>query len=397
MRTAVERRTGLSAVLVLAAGTFATGTDAFVIAGLLPSIADSLHTSVVVAGQLVTVFAFSYALGSPLVTTAAANWPRRRVLIGSLLLFSLVNAASAMSASITVLMATRILAAALAGLFTPTATATASALVPADRRGRALAIVLGGTSLSTVLGVPIGLSVADLTSWRGAFWFVAAVAAVAAAGIARLLPPVAAPPRVTLRERVAPLRRPDILSVLLLTVCANAGAFSVYTYLAPLFQGTGGRGGLQALIFTFGVAAVAGGYLSGHATDAWGAVRVLTAVLAVFTVNHLLLDVWTASPATSLLYMAVWGVVGWGTVPPIQHRLVRMAGAGAGVALSLYASALYLGIGLGGLLGGWVVEAAGADRLWLPASVGGALALLLVPVSVAMERRVASGRHASHA
>jgi MFS transporter, DHA1 family, inner membrane transport protein len=375
---------GPAGVLVLAIGTFATGTDAFIIAGLLPLVAGSLHTSIAAAGQLVTVFALAYAVGSPLVVTATAGWPRRRVLVGSLLLFALVNVGSAASPAYGVLMGTRVLAAVLAGLFSPTAAASAAAMVAPDRRGRALAVVLGGTSLSTVLGVPIGLYAADLLGWRAAFLFVAALSVLAAAGIATLLPAVANPPRVSLRERAEVFRRPDILSVLLITVVANAGAFSVYTYLAEVFHG-----GLQALIFTFGVAAVLGGYLSGHGADRWGAERVLAVLLVVFTVDHLLLPLWTG--ALALVYMAVWGVAGWGTVPPQQHRLVRRAGANAGVAISLNASAIYLGIGLGGLLGGYVVETAGADRLWLAAGGCGAVALLLLPLSARRSTRRAPG------
>jgi predicted MFS family arabinose efflux permease len=114
---------------------------------------------------------------------------------------------------------------------------------------------------------------------------------------------------------------------------------------------------------------------------------VLVVILAVFTVNHLLLAVWTGALATSLLYVAIWGLVGWGTVPPQQHRLVQRAGPGASIALSLNASAIYLGVALGSVIGGYVVDTAGAAQLWLPAGACGALALLLLPVSVAAERR----------
>jgi predicted MFS family arabinose efflux permease len=363
-----SERAGLTAVAVLAIGTFATGTDAFIVAGVLPPLAHSLESSIATAGQMVTIYALAYAVGSPLITTATANWPRRPVLIASLLVFAFANVLSAISQSMAVLATTRVVAALLAGLFAPTAAASASALVPASMRGRGLAIVLGGTALSTVVGVPVGLYVADLTGWRGAFLFVSALSVVAAIGIATLLSPVGTAPRLAVHERIALLRRPDILSVLLITTCANAGGFSVYTYVAPLF----------------------GGYLSGHGSDRWGAPRVLTVILVVFTLNHFLLALWADTLVTSLLYMAVWGMVGFGTIPPQQHRLVRSAGPGASIALSLNSSALYLGIGLGSLLGGYVVDTAGAEQLWLTAGACGTIALLLLPVSLAAERRAAT-------
>jgi MFS transporter, DHA1 family, inner membrane transport protein len=389
VQSAGAERAGLTAVVILAIGTFATGTDAFIVAGVLPSIARSLDSSLALAGQLVTIYALAYALGSPLITTATANWPRRSVLVGSLLLFALVNVFSAISQSMAMLAATRVPAAVLAGLVAPTAASSATALVAESMRGRVLAIVLGGTALSTVFGVPIGLYLAELIGWRGAFLFVSTLALVAAVGVAIRLPAIETPPRLDLRERAALLRRLDILIVLLITVCANAGGFSVYTYIAPLFGDLGGEVTLQTLILTFGVAAVLGGYLSGHGSDRWGAAPVLTLVLAVFTLNHFLLALAAGTFATSLLYMAIWGMVGFGTVPPQQHRLVQSAGPAAGIALSLNSSAIYLGIGLGGLLGGYVVQTAGADHLWLIAGACGTLALVLQPISRAAERRAA--------
>ena len=118
------------------------------------------------AGQLVvTVFAFAYAAGSPLVTRVTASWPRRPLLIGSLVGCALANLPSAASPGMAMLAATRVVDALCAGLFVPGA--TAAALVPPEGRGRALA-VLGGTLLATVLGVPIGLWVAGLGGWRAA-------------------------------------------------------------------------------------------------------------------------------------------------------------------------------------------------------------------------------------
>lgn len=380
---------GLRSVLIVSIGTFATGTDAFIIAGLLPSIASDLQVSVALAGQMVTVFALAYAVGSPLVMSATASWRRRRVLVASMLLFAGANLVAAVSPNITVLAVSRIVAAVLAGLFVPSATVSVSMLVAPDKRGRALALVLGGTSFATVAGVPLGLLVAGVTSWRGAFGFVAALSVAAAAGIALLLPPVPTPPRIQGRDRLIMLARPDILSVLVITVVANTGAFAVYTYLGLVFNGVGGGRTLPVLILVFGIAAMVGGYLSGHASDTWGPVKVLSVALAVFTVNQALLAQGPTSLVVSLVYMVVWGVVGWGTVPPQQHRLVHLAGDGAGIALSLNASALYLGIGLGGLVGGYVVDTAGAQRLWLVAATCGVLALVLVWVSQTAVQAVA--------
>ncbi|MDC7337413.1 MFS transporter [Streptomyces lydicus] len=141
-------------LLLLALGTFAVGTDSMVMAGILGLVARDLDVSVPAAGQIVTVFALSYAVLAPVLATAAARWPRRRLLLTALTVFTVANALSAVAPTYPILLATRVLAAAGAALYTPTANAVATTLVPPERRGRALATVLGGMTVATALGVP---------------------------------------------------------------------------------------------------------------------------------------------------------------------------------------------------------------------------------------------------
>uniref|UniRef100_UPI000A8D66D6 MFS transporter n=1 Tax=Actinomadura kijaniata TaxID=46161 RepID=UPI000A8D66D6 len=191
--------------LVLAGGTFAIGTDAFVVAGVLPGIAGSLGVGVPAAGQLVTVFALAYALLSPVMAAATGAWPRRRVLLTGLVVLALGNAATALAPGYGWVLAARAVAAAGAAMFTPAAGATAAALAAPEHRGRALSYVSVGLVSSTALGVPLGTLLGEAVSWRGTIWFVTALAAVAALAVALWLPPVPAPPAVGLRRRLAPL------------------------------------------------------------------------------------------------------------------------------------------------------------------------------------------------
>ncbi|MFC5661510.1 MFS transporter [Kitasatospora misakiensis] len=152
-------------LLLLALGTFAVGTDTMVMAGILGPIADDLGVSVTAAGQLVTVFALGYALLAPPLAALTARWPRRRLLLTALAVFGAANALSALAPSYGTLLATRVLAAAGAALYTPTANAVATTLVTPERRGRALATVLGGMTVATALGVPLGTWIGR-TDWR---------------------------------------------------------------------------------------------------------------------------------------------------------------------------------------------------------------------------------------
>ena len=129
----------------LALGTFAIGTEGFMIAPLLPDLARDLSVSLASAGQLVTVFALTYALSSPVLTALTGDIDRRRLLIASMLAFAAANFVALSAHSYSGLLAARILLAVAAGLYVPNANALASALVEASHRGTALSIVTGGS------------------------------------------------------------------------------------------------------------------------------------------------------------------------------------------------------------------------------------------------------------
>src|SRR5438270_287861 len=113
-------------IIVLALGTFAIGTDGYLVAGLLPNIATDMKVTVGVAGQLVTLFAITYAVGSPLLSALTANIGRKRILLSAMLLFTFANLAGALVPSALWLFGTRILAALGALLYTPAAMAMAT-------------------------------------------------------------------------------------------------------------------------------------------------------------------------------------------------------------------------------------------------------------------------------
>src|SRR3546814_373774 len=144
------------AILVLALGTFAVGTDAFIVAAFLPMMAADLGVSTAVAGHSVTAFALAYALLAPVIATLTTRIPRRTLLCTALALLSVANIGSALAMSMPWLIATRVAAAATAAAYTPNAGAVAATLVPPEFRARALAIVFGGLTVATALGVPLG-------------------------------------------------------------------------------------------------------------------------------------------------------------------------------------------------------------------------------------------------
>ncbi|MFG2914834.1 MFS transporter [Kitasatospora sp. NPDC048298] len=381
-------------LLLLALGTFAMGTDSMVVAGILGPISADLGVSVPAAGQLVTVFALGYALLAPVLATLTARWPRRRLLLTALAVFSAANALSALAPSYGLLLATRVLAAAGAALYTPTANAVATTLVAPERRGRALATVLGGMTVATALGVPLGTWVGR-ADWRMTMWLVTALGLAALAGLALLLrdlpAPTAAP---TLRARLAPLGRPRVLGAAATTLVFFLAFQSVYIYLATAVSGaTGGDADrLSVVLLTCGVMSVAGSWLGGRLVDRIGVRRVLLAGSAVAAGAFAALPWLGRSMPGALGYALVVPLAGWAVSVALPHRLASIDPVNAPLLISLNSSALYLGTAAGGVAGSAAIAVLGGR--WFPLAAAG-LALVACAVAAASTRDVRPVRAAA--
>jgi predicted MFS family arabinose efflux permease len=374
----------------LALGTFAIGTEGFMIAPLLPDLAGDLGVGLAAAGQLVTVFALTYALSSPVLTALTGAIDRRRLLIASMLAFAAANVVAWSAHAYPTLMAARILLAIAAGLYVPNANTLASDLVEPSRRGTALSIVTGGTSVAVALGVPLGALLGDRFGWRLNFAAVGALALIATAGLLSGLPRDIAGrlPVASLRERLEVARQPAVLLALLSTMLWATGAYAIYTYLAPFLLRAVGLAGpsVSAVLFMWGVTAVIGLRLGGRLNDRFGHLPVIVTSLTLLALAFLSLSVSPvllpppAARAPILLAIALWGVSARSFFPAQQARLISIAGLKvAPVALSLNASFQYLGFSAGAALGALTLAKASALALgWVGAScVAAALSLVL--------------------
>jgi predicted MFS family arabinose efflux permease len=238
-------------------------------------------------------------------------------------------------------------------MFSPTATATAASLVPAEKRARALAIVVAGLSGATALGSPLGTFIGGLGDWRATMWFVTVVGAVATIGVYVLLPAVPPLPAVSLRARLGPLKDIRVALTLLTTLVAYSGFFAVYTYLGVTFdRATGGRPEvLAALLLLWGIAATAGNLAAGYFTDRFGNRMIVNGSLAIAVANFALMPWSSADLWSSALALVVWGICGWGLLVPQQHRLISLSPASASLLLGLNSAALYVGVSAAGLIG----------------------------------------------
>ncbi|MEV5506327.1 MFS transporter [Streptomyces orinoci] len=366
-------------LLLLALGTFAMGTDSMVMAGILDRIARDTGVSVASAGQLVTVFALGYALLAPVLATLTARWDRRRLLLTALAVFTAANVLSALAPNYPFLLATRVLAAAGAALYTPTANAVATTLVPPERRGRAIATVLGGMTVATALGVPVGAYLGR-TDWRWTMWLVVALGAAALLGLAALLRGLPAPAMAPgLRERLAPLHDRRVAGAAATTFVFFLAFQAVYIYLATADRpATGGdQDRLSLILLVNGVASVAGSWLGGRAVDRAGVRTVLLLAGGLTTLALTALPWLSRSLPGALAYAAIAPVAGWAMSVALPHRLASIDPPNAALLISINSSALYLGTAAGGGTGSLAIALLGERWFPLAAAALGALAVLI--------------------
>jgi predicted MFS family arabinose efflux permease len=340
-------------LLVLALGTFAIGTDAYVVAGILPAVAHSLDVSVAAAGQFVTVYSFTYAVLTPIIATLTAHWPRRRVLFSGLAVFIAGNILTATMPTFELALIGRAVAGLCGAIVTPAASAAGTALVAPERRGLALAIVNAGLSGAVALGAPIGTLVSSVGDWRLTIWLVAALGLVAAAGTLLVLPIVPPSPPLRLRERLAPLADPRVVTTLATSLLVIFAAFLIYTYMSVIFDRATGADSarLAALLSIWGMAATVGNLAGGALADRFGSRLVINLAIALLALDFALMP-WSGGRFVSTAAaLSLWGVCGWGFVVAQQHRLVAITPALSPILLGLNASALHLGISVSGAAG----------------------------------------------
>ncbi|RSN05609.1 MFS transporter [Nonomuraea sp. WAC 01424] len=373
---------------VLAFGAFAVGTDGFVVAGLLPAIAASLHVTVAAAGQLVTVFAIAYAVSAPVLAALTTSWPRRRVLVTALALFAAGNAVTALASGYGLVLASRVIAGAGAAMFTATATATAALLAGERQRGRAISTVILGATSSLVLGAPLGTVVGGLLDWRVTMWAVTALGLLAAPAIALRLPPVHGGGKGGLQAFLAPLRDRRIVAVLATTVVAFVAVYIPYAYISQIFAPAAPDGStLAVLLLVFGLSGTAGNLTAGRLADRYGPRRVVVTVMLALAVALVLTPLGRDSFAAAVAAVVVIGFLSFSVTAPQQHLVITMAGPGAGTVTALYQSALYLAVSLSGAAGALGLEWQGPASLpWLAAPLAAAAAAFTAVASRRLPR-----------
>ncbi|CAM3555473.1 MFS transporter [Tsukamurella ocularis] len=331
-------------VLFLALAVFAMGTSEFMLSGVLPALADDLAVTTSAAGGLVSAYALGMVVGAPATAALARRWPPRAALLVFLAVFAAAHAVGALTASLPVLLGTRVLAAAANAGFLAVAFTVAAAAVGPERRARALSVLLAGTTVAMVAGVPVGALVGSAAGWRVLFWAVAVLCVPPFVAILGAAPgnrsDAAGGP--SLRGEIRALRHARTAVLLALTALVNAGTFGVLTFLAVPAQETLSPAWIPFVLLLFGAGACIGVALVGRIGDAHPWTLLVTAaptlvgvwaVLAVGAGEPLILL--TTVPAAGLLAFAVGGTLIALVIDSAAGPAPSMAGSYATAALNV--------------------------------------------------------------
>lgn len=367
-------------LLLLTLGMFVLGTDGIVIVGVLPQIAYTMGVTEAAAGQLITFFAIAYGLGAPFLAALASRWPSNRVLITALAAFSLANLGSAFAPTYSVLFMTRILAGCFAALCSPLFFTLASSLVPAEMRGKALSLVTIGGTVAIMAGGPLGAWIGEHWGWRMSLGGVAAVAGIACMALLIAgLPRTSVSQPLSLRARLTPLRKPNVLFSFLPVFFAGLGFHVIYTFIAQVLQSNLHTNEISGLLIACGLGSGLGSWIGGVAADRYGIYRSFLVNLLILLVMESLFPFTTLSWAGALFTLMIWG----GGLPSLlilqQHRLLDLEPGNANVLMGLNSAVIYLGMAGGAGLGGLTVQAVSASKIgWIGALFTGVALVLFL-------------------
>ncbi|MEE9102446.1 MULTISPECIES: MFS transporter [Pseudomonas] len=372
-----------TSLLVLALSAFAIGTTEFVIMGLLPEVAGDLSVTIPAAGWLVSGYAFSVAIGAPIMALLTARLPRKTALLMLMGIFILGNLLCAVAANYGLLMLARIITALCHGAFFGIGSVVAASLVPANRKASAVALMFTGLTLANVLGVPAGTALGQVAGWRSPFWAVTLIGVVALIGLWRVLPKKHDEEAVDMRKEVAALRNGPLWLALATTVLFSAAVFAPFTYVAPLLgevTQVSPRGITWTLVL-IGLGLTLGNIIGGRLAD-WRLGTTLAGVFATMAIVSTVLSWTSASLIPAEITLFIWAAAAFAAVPALQVNVVRVGGAAPNLVATLNIGAFNVGNAIGAWVGGSVIDhGLGLTRVPLAGAAIAVLALIAVMIA----------------
>ncbi|SCT98729.1 transporter [Staphylococcus xylosus] len=343
---------------------FIVGMVEMMVAGIMNLMSNDLHVSEAIVGQLVTLYAITFAIAGPILVKLTNRFSPRPVLLWALAVFIIGNVIIAMAPNFSILVFGRILSSAAAALIVVKILALTALLTAPQHRGKMIGIVYSGFSGANVFGVPIGTIIGDLVGWRYTFLFIVAVSVLVGILMYFYVPqpqfetPKAGTATTQRTSSYSKILRPaeiaKYLSITFLLLVANSVTF---IYINPLMLKSGHDLSFVSIALLInGVAGVIGTSMGGFLSDKLTSKRWLTIATTIFIVMMLILNVFLPGTGLLLMVIFIWNIMQWSTNPAVQSGIIEHVEGDTSQVMSWNMSSLNAGIGIGGIVGGIVVS-----------------------------------------
>ncbi|KXA47080.1 MFS transporter [Staphylococcus simulans] len=350
------------AILALAVSAFAIGMTEFISVGLLPLIQREYNITIAMAGLTVSMYALGVTIGAPILTPLTNKMKRKHLLLGIMLIFILANGTAAFSVTFSMLLSMRILSALMHGVFMSVATAIASDLVTPDKRASAIAMMFTGLTVATITGVPFGTWIGQQFGWQMSFIAIAVIGLISFIANMIFVPSdLTEYDQAPMSEQLKVFKNPSLLLVYIITALGYGGTFVVYTYLTTLLTESMGYGesAVVVILIFYGVMVAIGNTLGGKLTNRQP-VRMLIGIFIMQALILLIVGVTAHLHILGLVSVLLMGLFAFMNVPGLQLIVVLLAEkdnpATVNFASSINISAFNIGITLGSVIGGYVLE-----------------------------------------
>lgn len=361
-------------VIGLAFSTFIFNTSEFIPIGLLTDISADFGISESQAGMLVTVYAWMVAIASLPLMLVFAKTENKKLMLSIVALFIASHIASGFSTGFNMLMLSRLGVACAHAIFWSIVTPLAVRVAPDGQRSRALSLIVTGSSIAMIVGLPLGRTIGLYLGWRASFLLIAVLATLIFIILAIVLKKTPSDSSFSLRKVPALIKSPALLGIYLLTVIIITGHFTGYSYIEPFLDQVAGLGSnaITVVLMLFGIVGIAGSIIFSRYYDRHPAIFIKFAVTGI-SLFLLLLHAASADTATVVLTCVLWGLSINCYNLVFQSEIIQNAPQGTAIAMSVYSGIYNVGIGTGALTGGFVCSDIGIGYIGY---VGGGIALI---------------------
>ena len=380
------------AVFALALAAFSIGTTEFIISGILLPISHDLAVTVPTAGLLVTGYAAGVAVGGPILGLLIARIALKPAILGVMALFALGQALCALAPSYELLLAARLVSACGHGVFFGVASIAVSQIVPAERRGAALSLFVGGITVANILGLPAGTAIGNAFGWRVAFVCIAIMALLSVAAVFFTLPAQTkgeAEADAPLAAQARQLRNHEVWMSYLTIAIIMVGQLAFGTFQVAILTNVTGLDLITQVpwfLLVGGAGAVFGIWLGGKGADWRAGTSIMIIVIGqIVCFGLLLLAVHNVIAIAVMLFVS--SAFGFGFSTPIQVRILHGARTAPRLAATLVSTAYNVGIAAGAFLGAMLLNG-GVDYALLPIAgvVSSSLATVVAAISLRLDK-----------